>query len=61
MFSLLESTPNKALHLIPARPDELGPELRETVEDVYCALAVFRVRNTEPDGAANGSLPFRSE
>jgi hypothetical protein len=30
---------------------ELGPELREKVEDVYCAVAVCRARNTEPDSA----------
>lgn len=40
---------------------ELGPELRDKVEDVYCAVAVCRVRNTEPDGAATGGQPFSSE
>jgi len=32
---------------------ELGPELKEKVEDVYCAVEICRARNTEPDGPAN--------
>lgn len=37
---------------------ELGAELKEKVEDVFCAVAVCRARNTEPDGTASGSQPI---
>ncbi|MHB0961502.1 MAG: hypothetical protein ACYC0X_24205 [Pirellulaceae bacterium] len=37
---------------------ELGPELKDKVEDVYCAVAVCRARNIEPDGPANGNQPI---
>jgi hypothetical protein len=40
---------------------ELGAELKKKIEDVYCAVAVCRARNTQPDGAANGSQQIRSE
>lgn len=36
---------------------ELGPEIKARVDDVYCAVAVCRARNTEPSGPANGSQP----
>lgn len=31
---------------------DLGPEAGEKLEDVYCAVAVCRVRHTEPNGSA---------
>jgi len=40
---------------------ELGPEMKAKVDDVYCAVAVCRARNTEPSGPANGSQPSRPD
>jgi len=40
---------------------DLGPDLKEKVEDVYSAVEVCRARMTELDGAANGKQPIPTE